>query len=83
MDRKNCTHTPDGTTVIFVSWCRRCSGWRVSRAEVASGLPSVSVSLVHSESHFLPQEETSPDELNHLIQRAFLVAQELGGHKSA
>lgn len=76
MERQNCTHQAKETVVLFISWCQRDSGWRVvrasSRPDSLSGPGSVEV----YESHFLPQEETSPDELQHLIQRAFRCAQE-------
>lgn len=77
-DRKNCTHSTSGDQVLIIRWCQRCSGWRVSRLGEPLGSASVGRSLELYENHFLPQEETSPDQLNHLIQRAFLCSQEAG-----
>lgn len=82
-DRKNCTHSTTGDQVIVVRWCARCSGWRVSRLGELAGSASGSSSLELFENHFLPQEETSPEQLNHLIQRAFLFAQELSDQERA
>ena len=76
MDRRTCTHVGDQPCVMIIRWCVRCSGWSVSRLGVASVSPLVTGSLERLESHFLPVEETTPDELQHLIQRAFRCAQE-------
>lgn len=76
MDRKKCLHTTDVTVLLFVTWCSRCSGWRVTRSSVAQASSWASPSTEVYESHFLPVEETSPDELQHLIQRCFRCAQE-------
>lgn len=75
-DRRSCSHRPGETAVLFVSWCERCAGWRCARAcsRLVSYSDSGSVEVL--ENHFLPQEETSPDELQHLIQRLFRSAQE-------
>jgi len=78
MDRKTCSHPSDDPVVILIGWCVRCSGWQVSRFGVHSGSSWGPGSLERYESHFLPVEETSPDELQHLIQRAFRCAQEWG-----
>jgi hypothetical protein len=44
---------------------------------VEAGSTSAGFSAEVYESHFLPVEETGPDELQHLIQRCFRAAQEL------
>lgn len=76
MDRKNCTHSTDSFVMLVVRWCTRCSGWQVRRVGGASGSGSAYSSPELLESHFLPVEETSPDELQALVQRAFRNAQE-------
>lgn len=76
MDRKTCSHESQEPCVLIVRWCVRCSGWQASRLGSDSALPWGSVSLVPYESHFLPVEETNPDELQALIQRVFRSAQE-------
>jgi hypothetical protein len=82
-DRKSCTHRTDSTVVIFVTWCVRCSGWRYVRALEEQGSLLGTSSGAPSESHFLPQEETSPSELLALMARAFNVAQEVELDKRA
>lgn len=76
MDRKVCSHPTNITVVLFVTWCVRCSGWRVVRSASAQASFWATPSIEAFESHFLPVEETSPDELQSLIQRAFRAAQE-------
>lgn len=76
VDRKFCSHRAIDTCVLFISWCERCAGWRFVRASSSAGLRSVPDSVELYESHFLPVEETSPDELLILVQRAFRSAQE-------
>jgi len=76
MDRKNCNHYPTVLVSLHIRWCARCSGWQVRRVGQEPGLLSAIDSPVVYESHFLPVEETTPDELNALIQRAFRSAQE-------
>lgn len=76
MDRKYCSHEVEHFSVIIVQWCRRCSGWRVRRVGVPVGSTSAGCSVEVYESHFLPLEETTPDELQHFIQRAFRAEQE-------
>lgn len=77
VDRRTCTHTSETSVIIFLSWCKRCSGWRFVRASEEAGSLSVTSIDGPYESHFLPQEETGPSELSHLIERAFRCAQEL------
>lgn len=76
MDRKNCTHTVSEQCILLVAWCVRCSGWRVQRVGVDCGSSSDTASTQVYERHFLPAEETSPEELQALIQRTFRCAQE-------
>lgn len=76
MDRRTCSHPSLQPCILVIRWCARCSGWGVSRLGAGWGSPSDSASLEVYESHFLPVEETSPDELQHLIQRVFRCAQE-------
>lgn len=75
-DRKFCSHGVDDPQLILVTWCARCSGWRCSRHGVPLGSPLAFASLEVLENHFLPQEETTPEELSAVIQRAFVAAQE-------
>lgn len=77
MDRKTCSHQSEIVVVLLVTWCVRCSGWQVQRVGVGRGFGSDGCSAEVYERHFLPVEETSPDELQHLIQRALRQAQEL------
>lgn len=77
MKRQHCGHRTDHTVLLFITWCSRCSGWRIVRSVVSQASFWDTPSTEAYESHFLPQEETSPDELQHLIQRAFRAAQEL------
>lgn len=81
--RQMCSHRTDSTVVIFVTWCTRCAGWRYVRALEEQGSLLGSSSAVPSESHFLPQEETTPDQLLHLITRAFQTAAEVELDKRA
>lgn len=76
MNRQHCSHKAGEACVLIITWCTRCSGWRVMRvsSHPVSSLDQSTFALY--ESHFLPVEETSPDELQHLIQRAFRSAQE-------
>jgi len=76
MDRKPCTHTVQAPCVVIIKWCTRCSCWQVQRLGLVPGSVSGFSTLEVLESHVLPVEETSPDELQHLIQRAFRAAQE-------
>lgn len=76
MDRKNCSHRPDVTVLLFIQWCVRCSGWRVTRSAVEQGSFWDTPSIERYESHFLPAEETEPQELSALIERSFRCAQE-------
>lgn len=76
MDRRTCSHRTDTTVVLFIAWCTRCSGWRIVRGGESQGSFWGSAMPEVYESHFLPQEETGPDELQALIQRAFRAAQE-------
>jgi len=75
--RRNCTHEPKTEEVIVVRWCVRCSGWHYVRVSYfqGSGLAGTS-DVISSERHFLPVEDTSPEDLEALIQRAFRAAQE-------
>lgn len=82
-DRKMCTHQADTAVVIFVTWCARCSGWRYVRALEAQGSLLDGSSDAPSESHFLPQEETGPDDLLALMTRAFNTATEVELDKRA
>lgn len=76
MDRKHCSHPIPHFSVLLVQWCVRCSGWRVRRVGVEPGSESDTSSVEVYEAHFLPQEETGPDELQHLIQRTLRAEQE-------
>lgn len=76
MDRKYCSHPIDHFSILTVQWCRRCSGWRVRRVGVDSGLFSASGSAQVFESHFLPQEETDPYDTARILQRALRAEQE-------
>jgi hypothetical protein len=76
MDRKHCSHQTDVTALLFVTWCVRCSGWRVTRSSVAQASFWATPSIEAYESHFLPAEETGPEELSALIERLFRCAQE-------
>jgi len=77
MDRKYCSHEARGVSVLFISWCRRCSGWRVTRAYSEPDSSSVDASNRVCESHFLPQEETDPGDFAAIVVRAAFAAQEL------
>lgn len=77
MDRKTCSHPTSATVVLFITWCGRCSGWRVTRSAALQGSFWDTPFTEVYESHFLPVEETGPSETTHLINRAFLCAQEL------
>lgn len=76
MDRRHCSHRTDVTVLLFITWCTRCSGWRLTRSALSQASFWDTPSIEGYESHFLPAEETSPDELQALIQRAFRCAQE-------
>lgn len=76
MDRRNCSHPRETHCTLIVSWCVRCSGWHVSRVGVERGSRWATASTEVYESHFLPAEETSPDQLQVLVQRVFRSAQE-------
>lgn len=76
MDRRFCAHEVPHFSIVLVQWCRRCSGWRVRRVGVDAGSTSAGSSAEVYESHFLPLEETTPDELQHFIQRALRAEQE-------
>lgn len=76
MDRRNCTHGQGEPCVVIITFCTRCQAWRYSRLGVPAGLNWVDGSLELFETHHLPLEEASPDELQMLIQRAFRAAQE-------
>jgi len=76
MDRKYCSHVTGDPVVTIVTWCARCSGWRFSRLGVLPGSRSATSSLEVLESHFLPAEDTSPDETWHLFMRQFNIARE-------
>lgn len=76
-ERKWCTHSSQEIVVLVIRWCARCSGWHYKRVGVGCGSLSAIASAEVYESHFLPAEETTPDELQFLIQRAFRAAQEL------
>lgn len=82
MDIRYCSHHNDDPVVLLVAWCARCSGWRVHRLGAELGSSSDFASLVQYESHFLPQETTTPDELLHFIMRAFRCAQEWGDDRA-
>lgn len=77
MERKACTHRADHPVVTIITWCERCSGWRFSRVGVPLGSPLGSGSLEVLESHFLPTEDTSPDDTWSLFMRCFNIAREL------
>ena len=76
VDRRTCTHPSTDPCVLIVRWCVRCSGWQAHRCGVHSGSFWAPDTPVPYESHFLPIEETNPDELLALIQRCFRSAQE-------
>jgi len=76
MDRHVCAHMPRSEVLLVVRWCVRCSGWQVRRLGVDCGSSSVIGSPELYESHFLPVDDTGPDELQPLIQRVFRCAQE-------
>lgn len=76
MDRRNCTHGQQEPCVLVITFCTRCQGWRYSRLGEPAGSNLAGVSLELFESHFLPMEDASPDDLHLLIQRAFRCAQE-------
>lgn len=82
-DRKMCTHQADTAVVIFVTWCARCSGWRYVRVLEDRGSLLDGSSDAPSETHFLPQEETGPDDARALMTRALHVAQEVELDKRA
>lgn len=75
MDRRYCSHPAYEASVLIVTWCERCCGWRAVRASSAPGLASAGSSIEVYESHFLPQEETSLDEIVHIAKRTFECAQ--------
>jgi len=77
MERKNCTHQSDFVNVMIVRWCARCSGWHFSRLGVPCGSSWASGSLELLESHFLPVEETGPDEISPVVNRAFHASAEM------
>lgn len=76
VERKHCSHYASEYANLLVTWCVRCSGWRVARYGPAPGSGSGDCSRELYESHFLPAEETTPDELQAIVQRLFRCAQE-------
>jgi len=76
MNRRVCTHYPAVYANLLVAWCSRCSSWQVNRYGPAAGSTSDDCSRELYESHMMPVEETTPDELQHLVQRLFRAAQE-------
>lgn len=78
VDRKHCMHGGGEVALALVTWCVRCSGWRYKRVGVDSGSYLDGGSAQVYESHFLPAEETTPEDLQVLAQRLFRCAQEWG-----
>jgi hypothetical protein len=77
MKRDYCSHRMDSVSVLFISWCRRCSGWRVTRAYSELGSFWEDGSSRVCESHFLPVEEGGLDDTIYVVQRALLASQEM------
>lgn len=77
VDRKNCTHVNETATVLHAEWCVRCSAWQVRRylATGRSGPREISTFEL-LEQHVWPAEETTPDEMMHLMFRLLRTVQE-------
>lgn len=76
-NRRTCAHVAHEWQQLVVAWCAPCSGWRVSRVLVQLDSCSATGSTKDLlETHFLPVEDTHPQDLDGLVARLLRAAQE-------